>query len=58
MKNYKLINFCEIKDDAVELYCKIHNVDKELNLGDINNVDPTKNRQVRPTGGGFSLSEF
>jgi DNA (cytosine-5)-methyltransferase 1 len=37
--NFKLLNFCEIDKDAEKSYCAIHNVSKELNLGDICSVD-------------------
>jgi DNA (cytosine-5)-methyltransferase 1 len=39
---YKLINFCEIDKYAIKSYCAIHNVDKNLNLGDISKVDIEK----------------
>lgn len=42
--SYKLINYCEIDEFASQSYCRIHNVKKSLNLGDITKVN-TKNIQ-------------
>ena len=40
--NYKLINYCEIDENASKSYCAVHNIDKNLNLGDITKVDIDK----------------
>ena len=37
--DFKLVNFCEIDEYAVQSYCAIHNVNSILNLGDICSVD-------------------
>lgn len=37
--NYNLINFCENDKYAVKSYCAIHDVDENLNLGDITQVN-------------------
>lgn len=39
MKEYKLVNFCEFDPHISKAYCLIHNVNENLNLGDITNVD-------------------
>lgn len=36
---FELIGFSEIDKYAIESYCKVHNVSKELNLGDITQID-------------------
>lgn len=41
-KTWKLVNFCEFDPYAIKSYCAIHNVDENLNLGDITKVDETK----------------
>ena len=37
--DYELVGFSEIDKFAIQSYCAIHNVNKELNLGDITKVD-------------------
>lgn len=37
---YELVGFSEIDKWAIESYCKIHKVDKELNLGDVREICP------------------
>ena len=37
--DYELVNFCEIDEYATKAYCSIHNVTKDLNLGDIAKID-------------------
>ena len=39
---YKLLNFCEFDDYAIQSYCAIHDVSPSLNLGDITKVDIDK----------------
>ena len=39
---YELAGFSEIDKYAIKSYCKIHDVDESLNLGDISKVDETK----------------
>ena len=41
-KHWELVNFCEFDKYATKSYCAIHNVDENLNLGDITKVDETK----------------
>jgi uncharacterized CHY-type Zn-finger protein len=41
-RGYELVNFCEFDKYAAQSYCAIHEVDPELNLGDITKVDETK----------------
>lgn len=38
-KKWTLVNFCEFDKYAIKSYCAIHNVDENLNLGDITKVD-------------------
>ena len=42
---YELVNFCEFDKFAERSYCAIHNVDADLNLGDITKIDET---QIKP----------
>lgn len=37
--NYELVGFSEIDKFAIQSYCAIHNVSKELNLGDIRKIN-------------------
>ena len=39
---FDLVNFCEIDSYAARSYCAIHNVNADLNLGDITKVDIEK----------------
>lgn len=41
-KHWELVNFCEFDKYAAKSYCAIHNVDENLNLGDITKVDETE----------------
>lgn len=36
--NYELVGFSEIDKYAIKSYCAIHNVDENLNLGDISKI--------------------
>lgn len=38
MLNFEITNFCEIDKNAIDSYCRIHNEDKNKNLGDITTV--------------------
>ena len=40
--DYELINFCEIDKHAAKSYCAIHDVNENLNLGDITKIDISK----------------
>lgn len=40
--NYELVAFSEIDKYAIKSYCAIHNVNEDLNLGDITKIDITK----------------
>lgn len=42
LRNWELVNFCEFDKYATKSYCAIHDVDENLNLGDITKVDETK----------------
>lgn len=37
--DFELVGFSEIDKHAIESYCAIHNISKELNLGDIKEID-------------------
>ena len=37
--DYELVNFCENDKYAIKAYCAIHDVDENLNLGDITKVN-------------------
>lgn len=39
MKEYKLVNFCELDKHAIKSYCAIHNTNESLNLGDITKIN-------------------
>ncbi len=39
LKEWSLVNFCEFDKYAEKSYCRIHDVDPSLNLGDITKVD-------------------
>lgn len=41
-QSYELINFCEVDKYATKSYCAIHDVDPNLNLGDITKIDEKK----------------
>lgn len=36
---HELVGFSEINKFAIQSYCAIHNIDEELNLGDIKNIN-------------------
>lgn len=42
--DFELINFCENDEYATKSYCKIHNVNSDLNLGDITKIEIEKLR--------------
>ena len=58
MRNYKLVNFCEFDKYATKSYCAIHNVDENLNLGDITKVDETKLSEFNMICGGSPCQDF
>lgn len=45
LKEWKLLNFCEIDKYAATSYCAVHDVDESLNLGDITQIDVDKLRK-------------
>lgn len=51
-RNWELVNFCEFDKYATKSYCAIHNVDENLNLGDITKVDETKLKPFNMICGG------
>lgn len=42
MYDFKLVGFSEIDKYSICSYCAIHNVDKELNIGNVITIDPLK----------------
>ena len=58
MKKYELVNFCEFDDMASKSYCAIHNVDKNLNLGDITKVDENNLPYFNFICGGSPCQDF
>lgn len=57
-KTWKLVNFCEFDPYAIKSYCAIHNVDENLNLGDITKVDETKLQPFNMIVGGSPCQDF
>lgn len=57
-KNWKLINFSEIDKYAVTSYCAIHNIDEELNLGDITRIEETKMKDFDLITYGFPCQDI
>lgn len=40
--NYEILNFSEINKNAEKVYCALHNISKDKNLGDITKIDISK----------------
>ena len=57
-RGYELVNFCEFDKYAAQSYCAIHEVDPELNLGDITKVDETKLKPFNMICGGSPCQDF
>lgn len=57
-KNWKLINFSEIDKYAVTSYCAIHNIDEELNLGDITGIEETRMKDFDLMTYGFPCQDI
>ena len=57
-KNWKLINFSEIDKYAVTSYCAIHNIDEELNLGDITGIEETRMKDFDLITYGFPCQDI
>lgn len=57
-KDYELVNFCEFDKYAEKSYCAIHNVGKELNLGDITKVDENSLKPFNMICGGSPCQDF
>lgn len=57
-KNWKLVNFCEFDKHAAKSYCAIHDVDENLNLGDITKVNETKLEDFNMIVGGSPCQDF
>ena len=55
---YELVNFCEIDKYAIKSYCAIHNVDKNLNLGDISKVNYSNIKDIDLIVGGSPCQDF
>lgn len=58
LKYWKLVNFCEFDKYAIKSYCAIHEVDENLNLGDITKVDETKLEDFNMICGGSPCQDF
>lgn len=57
-KGYELVNFCEFDKYAVKSYCAIHNVDENLNLGDITKIDENNLPYFNFICGGSPCQDF
>lgn len=57
-RDWKLVNFCEFDQYAEKSYCAIHNVNKNLNLGDITKIDETKLEPFNMICGGSPCTDF
>lgn len=57
-KHWKLVNFCEFDKYATKSYCAIHNVNENLNLGDITKVGETKLKPFNMICGGSPCQDF
>ena len=57
-KNWKLINFSEIDKYATTSYCAIHNIDEELNLGDITGIEETRMKDFDLITYGFPCQDI
>ncbi|WP_346304240.1 DNA (cytosine-5-)-methyltransferase [Bacteroides sp.] len=57
-KHWELVNFCEFDKYAAKSYCAIHNVDENLNLGDITKVDETELDDFNMICGGSPCQDF
>ena len=55
---YELVNFCEFDKYAAQSYCAIHEVDPELNLGDITQVDENNLKPFNFICGGSPCQDF
>ena len=57
-KHWELVNFCEFDKYATKSYCAIHNVNENLNLGDITKVDETKLADFNMMTWGFPCTDI
>lgn len=57
-KNWRLVNFCEIDKYAVKSYCAVHNVDENINLGDITKIDTSDMNDFTMMCGGSPCQDF
>ena len=55
---FELINYCEIDKYANKAYSLIHNVDENLNLGDITTIDTSKLSNVNMITYGFPCQDI
>jgi len=55
---WELVNFCEIDKYAAKSYCAIHNVDSDLNIGDITQIDENNMKQFNMICGGSPCQDF
>ena len=56
--NFELINYCEFDEVIANAYSLIHNINKNLNLGDINKVDETNLEDFDLMTYGFPCQSF
>lgn len=57
-KNWKLVNFCEIDKYAIKSYCAVHNVDENINLGDITKINTSNMNDFTMMCGGSPCQDF
>lgn len=55
---YKLVGFSEIDKYAIKSYCAIHNVDEQLNFGDVSKIDKKKLPEFDLLVGGSPCQSF
>lgn len=57
-QKWDLVNFCEIDKYAVKSYCAVHNVDENINLGDITKIDTSDMNDFTMMCGGSPCQDF
>lgn len=55
---YELVGFSEIDKYAVKSFCAIHNVDEQLNFGDVSKIDKKKLPEFDLLVGGSPCQSF
>lgn len=56
--DYELVGFSEIDKYAIKSYCAIHNVDEQLNFGDVSKIDKKKLPEFDLLVGGSPCQSF